>query len=109
VPTRCAALKNGSNVAAAVTAFRRVVQACLNLEFLHCVRAWQRSVEQLGVPEISHTDAVEEVVIVVLTLAVDVETDVAAAHQEAIISSRSFAAARIACSPALGLRFCAGM
>ena len=73
-----ASLEDGVNVAAPVASLGSIVQAGLNLEFLHHVGTGQRSVGQFGHVVIGRTDAFDLVVVVILALPIHLNADIAA-------------------------------
>src|SRR5207248_1349526 len=60
------AFQNSIDIAAAVASLSRVIEAGLDLEFLHGIRTRKRRIEQLGIPEIGNADSVQQIVIVIL-------------------------------------------
>src|SRR5262249_24329020 len=72
--------ENGIDVAAAVAALAGVIERPLHLKFLNDVRIGKRNISSLGDVVIGSGDAVDQVVVVILALAVDDDADIAAAE-----------------------------
>ena len=71
-------LRIGVDVAAAIAALAGVVERGLNLEFLHHIGVGQRSVGEFGDVVVGGADAFDQIVVVVLALAIDLNANLAA-------------------------------
>ena len=70
VKLTCSAPQDRVDVAAAIPALGRVIQRSLYLEFLNHIRVWQRHIIVLRHVVICRADAFDQIVVVVLALAV---------------------------------------
>ncbi len=72
-----ARFENGIDIAAAVAALAGIVEGSLNLEFLNDVGVGQRGGGELGDVVVAGADAFDQVVVIVVALAVNLNVDVA--------------------------------
>src|SRR5690242_6530418 len=78
--TEAATLENGVNISSSIASLSGVVEAGLYLKFLHHVGTGQRSVGEFGYVVVGSTDALNQVVVVVLALAVYFDANVSTAQ-----------------------------